>query len=309
MPKKFPPEFKRDVVTVARRGDLTVPEVAVDFDISAESVRRWMRQADIDDGVKDGLTTAEQAELVQLRRDKRRLEMENEILRRAAAYFAKDDAPKMMYPLVRDLAADGIPGAVDLRGARLLDPGVLQVAGPTRVATATWHDAYLTNAHHRRPRRRSGVRLPVPGRRARTGRPSRSGSGGCGGCAAAADLVDHGPKRAAAAASKRRARRSMTTSCNATSPRRSPNVMWLTDITEHPTVEGKVYCCAIKDLFSNRIVGYAIGDRMTAELAVSALRAAIARRQPARHRRGSLPTAGRNFARTSLPGRARAARA
>lgn len=93
MPKKFPPEFKRDVVTVARRGDLTIPEVAADFDISVESVRRWMRQADIDDGVVEGLTSAEQSELVQLRRDKRRLEMENEILRRAAAYFAKDSLP------------------------------------------------------------------------------------------------------------------------------------------------------------------------------------------------------------------------
>lgn len=94
MPRKFPPEFKRDVVTVARRGDLTIPEVAADFDISPESVRRWMREADIDDGIKDGLTTAEQSEVVQLRRDKRRLEMENEILRRAAAYFAKDALPK-----------------------------------------------------------------------------------------------------------------------------------------------------------------------------------------------------------------------
>jgi transposase InsO family protein len=59
-----------------------------------------------------------------------------------------------------------------------------------------------------------------------------------------------------------------------------PNLKWVTDITEHPTAEGKVYCCAIKDLFSNRIVGYAIGERMTAQLAVSALRAAVARRQP-----------------------------
>jgi transposase-like protein len=57
-------------------------------------VRRWMRQADIDDGIKDGLTSAEQAEVVQLRRSVRRLEMENEILRRAAAYFAKDALPK-----------------------------------------------------------------------------------------------------------------------------------------------------------------------------------------------------------------------
>ena len=94
MPKKFPPEFKRDVVSVARRGDLTIAEVAADFDISPESIRRWMRQADIDDGTKDGLTSAEQSEIVQLRRDKRRLEMGVEILRRATAYFAKDAAPK-----------------------------------------------------------------------------------------------------------------------------------------------------------------------------------------------------------------------
>jgi len=88
MPKRFPPEFKRDVVTVARRGDLSVAEVASDFDISEQSVRRWMRQGDVDDGIKDGQTSSEQTEIVELRRDKRRLEMENEILRRAAAHFA-----------------------------------------------------------------------------------------------------------------------------------------------------------------------------------------------------------------------------
>jgi transposase InsO family protein len=59
-----------------------------------------------------------------------------------------------------------------------------------------------------------------------------------------------------------------------------PNQLWLTDITEHWTGEGKLYLCAIKDVFSNRIVGYSIDDRMTAQLAVGALRAAIARRQP-----------------------------
>ena len=59
-----------------------------------------------------------------------------------------------------------------------------------------------------------------------------------------------------------------------------PDAIWLTDITEHPTAEGKLYCCAIKDVFSNRIVGYAVGERMTAQLAAGALRTAIARRQP-----------------------------
>ena len=59
-----------------------------------------------------------------------------------------------------------------------------------------------------------------------------------------------------------------------------PDQVWVTDITEHLTAEGKLYCCAIKDLFSNRIVGYALDERMTAELAVTALRTAVARRQP-----------------------------
>jgi transposase len=85
VPKKCPPEFERDVVRVARRGDLSQAEVAADFDISVESVRRGCRQADIDDGVSDGQTSAVQSELVQLCRKARRLQMEDEILRRAAA--------------------------------------------------------------------------------------------------------------------------------------------------------------------------------------------------------------------------------
>ena len=57
-----------------------------------------------------------------------------------------------------------------------------------------------------------------------------------------------------------------------------PNELWLTDITEHNTAEGKVYLCAIKDVFSGRIVGYSISDRMKSRLAVQALEHAVARR-------------------------------
>uniref|UniRef100_A0A942YBG5 IS3 family transposase n=1 Tax=Neobacillus citreus TaxID=2833578 RepID=A0A942YBG5_9BACI len=56
--------------------------------------------------------------------------------------------------------------------------------------------------------------------------------------------------------------------------------LWLTDITEHPTGEGKLYLCAIKDACSRRIVGYSISDRMRSSLAVSALQMAISRRNP-----------------------------
>ena len=94
MPKRFPKEFKDDVVRVARSGTFAHEEIAHDFQISTASVRRWVDQANVDDGLKDGLTTAEQEEMVRLRRANRRLEMENEILRRAAAYFARDALPK-----------------------------------------------------------------------------------------------------------------------------------------------------------------------------------------------------------------------
>ncbi|STX13839.1 Integrase core domain [Kytococcus sedentarius] len=58
----------------------------------------------------------------------------------------------------------------------------------------------------------------------------------------------------------------------------APNRLWLTDITEHPTAEGKLYLCAVKDVWSRRIVGYSINDRMTSQLAADALEMAIARR-------------------------------
>ena len=94
MPKRFPPEFKRDVVTVARRGDLSVAEVAVDFDVSEESVPPLGEAGRRRRRLVNGQTSAEQSEVVQLRRRMRKLEMENEILRRAAAYFAQGSLPK-----------------------------------------------------------------------------------------------------------------------------------------------------------------------------------------------------------------------
>jgi putative transposase len=66
---------------------------------------------------------------------------------------------------------------------------------------------------------------------------------------------------------------------NFTAPAR--NVLWLTDITEHWTAEGKLYVCAIKDVYSGRIVGYSIADRMKSRLAVAALDSAVARRRGA----------------------------
>ena len=92
MPAPHPPEFRQRAVELARMREKPVAAIAADLGISDSCLRNWMRQADLDEGGRnDGLTTAERAELVSLRRELRVEKMENEILKRAAAYFAKEN--------------------------------------------------------------------------------------------------------------------------------------------------------------------------------------------------------------------------
>ena len=94
MGKPYPKEFRDDVVRLARQGDTSFAQLAEDFGISEASIYNWMKQADIDDGVRPGLTEKEAEELREVKRRNRVLEEENLILRRAAAFFAKDISPK-----------------------------------------------------------------------------------------------------------------------------------------------------------------------------------------------------------------------
>jgi transposase-like protein len=91
MPAAKPLEFKRRAVELAREGVKPVAQVARDLGISESGLRRWMAQADVDRGKREGLSSGEKQELVRLRRENRVLHMENEILKRAAAYFAKEN--------------------------------------------------------------------------------------------------------------------------------------------------------------------------------------------------------------------------
>lgn len=184
----------------------------------------------------------------------------------------------MTYPLVRDLAAEGIPVRLTC-GVLGFSTQAYYAWRARPVTDRDWDDAHVINAlidaHQDDPE--FGYRfladelekegLMVGERRvwrlcsqqriwSTTTRKGRKGSRKRPGPAVHDDLVQR--------------------QFHAT----APNLLWLTDITEHPTAEGKLYCCAIKDVFSNRIVGYSLADRMTADLAVNALRAAIARRQP-----------------------------
>jgi len=89
MPAPHPKEFRDDVVAVARKGEASIAKLAADFGISESCLRNWMRQADVEDGVRPGTTAAENSELREARRKIRLLEQENEVLRRAAAYLSQ----------------------------------------------------------------------------------------------------------------------------------------------------------------------------------------------------------------------------
>jgi len=182
----------------------------------------------------------------------------------------------MMYPLVCDLAGDGIPVTMTCRVLGFSKQAFYRWKTDP-VTDREWDDAHLINAamdiHHDDPAfgyRFIADQLAVGGIIASENRVQRlctqqgiwsvfakkRGLSRRAGPPVHDDLVDREFSAEAA------------------------NVTWLTDITEHQTSEGKLYLCAIKDVWSTRIVGYSIGHRMTAELAVSALRNAVALRSP-----------------------------
>ena len=183
----------------------------------------------------------------------------------------------MMYPLVRELAADGIPVVVSCRVLNLARAPYYRWL-ETPIVDGQLDEAYLANAIHdahcddpefgyrfladevRQVAEHAEVSDRVVWRICRDngwwsvfGKPKRS-KGSKPGTPSHDDLV----------------RRDFTAD--------APNQLWLSDITEHRTREGKLYVCAIKDVFSNRIVGWAIDERMKARLVVAALEMAVGRR-------------------------------
>ena len=95
MPKPYPKEFRQDVVRVARNrdADTTLAQIAKDFGISETCLTNWMKKADVEEGNTSGVSAAEHAENRELKKRLRLLEQENEVLRRAAAYFAQAHLP------------------------------------------------------------------------------------------------------------------------------------------------------------------------------------------------------------------------
>jgi putative transposase len=181
----------------------------------------------------------------------------------------------MMYPLVRELADDGIPVTVTCRVLKIArQPYYRWLAAP--VTDREWAEAHLANAlfdAHRDD--------PEFGYRFLADEITDAGFTACERtvwrrCSENGWWSVFGKKKTAK-------RSKAGTPAHDDLVRRqfsadAPNRLWVADITEHWTAEGKLYCCAIKDVFSNRIVGWAIDSRMKARLVVAAIEMAVARR-------------------------------
>ncbi|MUK03659.1 IS3 family transposase, partial [Vibrio cholerae] len=286
MPKPYPDEFRDDVVRVARNREsgVTIEQIAKDFGVHPMTLTKWMRNAENGDNKTPAQSRSETVENRELWKRVRLLEQENEVLRRAAAYLSQANLPKRLYPLVSELAADGIPVTVTCRVLKLSrQPYYRWLTAP--VTTSEVAEAYranaLFNAHTDDPE--FGHRLLAD--EARDAGETMSDRTAWRICAANEWWSSFGKKRGkngkkpgppvhddlcTVTDEKGRVRHEFTAD--------AANQLWLTDITEHKTAEGKLYVCAIKDVFSNRIVGYSIGSRMKSRLAVNALENAVARR-------------------------------
>jgi putative transposase len=181
-----------------------------------------------------------------------------------------------MYPLVRELAGDGIPVAVTCRILKIARQHYYRwLAAPftDRQLAAAYVANAVFDAHRDDPE--FGYRFLAD--EVRRGGHVVADETVWRHCRANGWHSSTAPKKRWKKGAKPllpahddRVRRAFTAA--------APNRLWLSDITEHPTAEGKLYVCAIKDVWSNRIVGYSIDERMEARLVVTALHNAVARR-------------------------------
>jgi putative transposase len=277
VPRTYDAEFRRRVVELVRAGR-PVRVVAVELGLAEATVYRWKAQDLVDHGIKAGLSTSERGELAAARRRIRELETELAMVKQAAALFEEGVRPKAKYPVIADLAGQGFsakqccrvlgvaasgffmwrrraPSARQIRFAWLTD--LVRAIHADSRGTYGWRrvNAELVYGHGvlvnpktvRKIMRLHGL-YGLPGSR----KLFRSKANK----ATAADLVERRFDRP------------------------GPDQLWVTDITEHPTREGKVYCCVVLDVFSRRVVGWSIDSHQATPLVTNALGMAITNRTP-----------------------------
>jgi putative transposase len=272
VPKPYPSEFRRRALDLLESGR-SVRDVARSLGIAESCLHRWKSQDQLDRGLSSASPArVESAALAAARARIAELETEVKILRKAAAAVEQVVPPKARFALVAELAAEGVPTKQACLALGVSRSGFYDArARPpsTRMIRRAWLSDQISAVHEasRRtygaPRVRAELVLGqgvVVSRKTVALLMRRAGLTGL--------PLRRRAKRVPAAVT-------VTDLVRRDFRRDGPNQLWVTDITEHPTAEGKLFCCVVLDAYSRRVVGWAIDSRQRADLAASALGMAI----------------------------------
>jgi putative transposase len=257
VPKPYSPEFRRRALDLVASGR-TVRKVAAALGIAESCLYGWKSRDLIDRGLKAGTTTSESAELAAAQRRIRELEDEVKILRRAAAAVEKVVPPKDRFRLVAELVDEGVDAKRACRELAVSRSGHYEWrtrAPSARAIRHVWLSDRIAAVHEASHHTYGALRVRAELVHAQ-------------GVAVGHNTVALLMRRAGLVGLplRRRSKR-VPASVNVTDlvrrefARCGPNQLWVTDITEHPTREGKLYCCVVIDTFSRRDVGWAIDSR------------------------------------------------
>ena len=277
MARRYPPEFRRRVLDLLASGR-TVADVARDLGVSDQTIYNWRAQDRIDRGETPGLRSAELAELQAARRRIHELEAELAATKRANELLRKVVPPKDRFAAIATMVEEGHPAQTCCRALEVTDSGYYAWRSrppSTRSVRHAWLTDLITQIHVESRGTYGALRVHAE---------LTMGRGVCVGHNSVAMLMHRAGLQGLPGAPKRRSRHQTPTVGDLVDrnfARAEPNQLWVTDITEHSTREGKVYCAVVLDVFSHRVVGWSIDSSPTASLVTNALGMAIDSRRPA----------------------------
>ena len=271
MPRSYPPEFRRKVLALLKAGR-TVAQLANDLQISDQTIYTWRRQEAIDTGRLPGITSTDHAELTVARRRIAELETELEIHRRAAGLLKAVVPPKSRYAAIQTMAADGLTMQACCR--------VLEVSVSGYFAWRSRPPSQRSLRHAWLTERIRAVHVASRGTYGalRVHAELRPGHGITVGHNAVELLMRRTGLKGLPTHKYRRPPHQTPTASdlvNRNFTREAPDPLWVTDITAHPTREGKVYRAVVLDAYSRKVVSWSIDATQTSALVTNALSMAV----------------------------------
>jgi transposase InsO family protein len=276
VPRSYPPEFRRKVLDLVAAGR-PIAEVAKSLGVSDQTVYNWRYQDLIDRGERAGASSTELEELRQARRRIAVLEAELAATKRANELLRQAVPPKGRFAVIAQMAEEGHAIQLMCRILSVSESGFYawrSRAPSERQIRHAWLTDLITEVHLDSRGTYGGLRVHAE---------LTMGRGIVVGHNAVAMLMRRACLSGLPGRSRRRFAPQVATAADLVERdfvRQSPDELWVTDITEHPTREGKLYCCCVLDVFSRRVVGWSIDASPTATLVTSALGMAIETRRP-----------------------------